>query len=183
MEDTRNVIDYYKYWTNEAIKADLDKKRHPFSVLISNKLQDFNIGSVVRAANAFLATNVFIYGRSKWDRRGAVGTQVYENIKKVKLIDDVNDAITSLEERVHIVGIDNIEAAKPIETFEWPLPPIHTLMVFGQEDVGIPPELIELCQDLVYIRQYGSVRSLNVGIASGIAFYDYVKKLSCRKNS
>ncbi len=180
MEDTRNIIDYYKYWTNEAIKADLDKKRHPFSVLISNKFQDFNIGSVIRAANAFLATNVFIYGRGKWDRRGAVGTQVYENIKKVKLVDDIKEALTSLGEEVHIVGIDNVERAKPIETFEWPRPPIHTLMVFGQEDVGIPDELLELCGDVVYIRQYGSVRSLNVGVAAGISLYDYVKKLRCQ---
>lgn len=174
--DTRNVIDYYKYWTNEAIKADLDSKRHPFSVLISNKFQDFNIGSVVRASNAFLATTVFIYGRGKWDKRGAVGTQVYQNIKKIKHIETVKEAIEALGD-VHVVGVDNIDGALPVEDFEWTPPPTHTLMIFGQEDVGVPDELLEVCHDVVYIKQYGSVRSLNVGVASGIIMYDYVNKL------
>lgn len=182
MEDTRNVIDYYKYWTNDAIRADLDSKRHPFSVLISNKFHDFNIGSVVRASNAFLATNVFIYGRGKWDKRGAVGTQVYENIKKVKFIDNVEEAIASLGD-VKVIGVDNIDRAIPVETFEWPNPDVHTVMVFGQEDVGIPDELLALCDEVVYIRQYGSVRSLNVGVAAGIIMYDYVSKLPPQTDS
>lgn len=181
-EDTRNVIDHYKYWTNEAIKADLDEKRHPFSVLISNKFYDFNIGSVVRSANAFLASNVFIYGRSKWDRRGAVGTYIYENIKKVKCVEDVNEALTSLNGNIHVVGIDNVDEAVPIESFNWPGPDTHTVLVFGQEDVGIPEELLALCNDVVYIQQYGSVRSLNVGCAASIAMFSYVTQVHQRAN-
>ena len=50
--DRRNVVDRYRYWTLEAIVADLDTRRHPFHVAVENWAHDLNIGSVVRTANA-----------------------------------------------------------------------------------------------------------------------------------
>ncbi len=167
-EDNRNIIDYYKYWTVDAIKANLDTKRHEFSVLISNKFNDFNIGAVIRNANAFLAKEVLIYGRKQYDRRATVGTHLYENLKYVKNIED-------LSFQVPVIGIDNISNALPIENYEWPKG--EFIMAFGQEDVGLPEEILAICSNFVYIKQYGSVRSLNVGCASAIAMYDF-----CRKN-
>ncbi len=166
--DKRNVIDYYKYWETDAIRADLDTKRHNFSILISNEFHDFNIGSVIRNANAFLAKEVIIYGRKSFDRRGTVGTHVYENLKHVREIEDLNfpDAV--------IVGVDNLPEAVPIDTFVWPTQ--HVILAFGQEQLGLPEEVKAICNHFVYIRQYGSVRSLNVGCASSIAMYDYCAK-------
>lgn len=170
MEDTRNIIDVYRYWTVDAIKTNLDSKRHNFSILISNKLNDFNLGTVIRNSNAFLAKEVIIHGRRKWDRRGAVGTHVYENIKHIKEVEELNfpDSI--------IIGIDNIPSSIPIETFTWPKDK-HVIMAFGQEQEGLSQEVINMCHNIVFIRQYGSVRSLNVGCASAIAMYDYCQKV------
>jgi tRNA G18 (ribose-2'-O)-methylase SpoU len=165
-QDTRNVADVYKYWTNEAIKADLDSKRHGFSVLVSNIKYDFNIGSVIRNSNAFLAKKVYIYGRGQWDRRGAVGTHNYINVEKRK-------DLSNLDEYTW-VGIDNIPGAEPLDSFNWPK---NTLMCFGQEQTGLTKEIIDKCSKIVYIRQFGSVRSLNVGCASAIAMYDYCVKM------
>lgn len=168
--DTRNVIDHYKYWREDAIVADLDTKRHNFSVLVSNLAYDFNIGSVIRNANAFLAKEVIIYGSKRWDKRGAVGTYNYTHFKHVKAIDE-------LEEIDGIwIGIDNVAGAVPIETFEWPSDK-HIVMCFGQEQTGLPPEVRAKCESIAYITQYGSVRSLNVGCASSIAMYDYCRKV------
>ena len=169
MTDSRNIIDYYKYWTTEAIKANLDTKRHNFSILVSNLIYDFNLGSVIRNANAFLAKNVYIYGKTKYDRRSTVGTHLYSNIKIIKEIDDLSSI---LDDSVHLVGIDNIEGAKPIETHEWPYDK-HVILAFGQEQVGLPQEIVERCQEISYNTQYGSVRSLNVGCASAIAMFSY----------
>lgn len=173
LEDKRNVIDYYKYFTVDAIKADLDVKRHDFSVLVTNKFKDFNLGTVIRNANAFLAKEVIIYGSKHYDRRGAVGTYNYENIKIVKYVEE-------LDFPSPIIGIDNIPRAKPIETFEWPKGPLT--IVFGQEDIGIPDEILEMCDHVLYITQYGSTRSLNVGCASAIAMYDYTKKMIAKND-
>lgn len=170
--ESRNVIDYYAYWTTEAIKTDLDKKRHNFSILISNELNDFNVGQIIRNSNAFLAREVIIYGRKKYDKRSAVGTNHYENISHVKCVEELK-----LPADTVVVGIDNIPIAKPIESFRWPKDR-HVVMVFGQEQVGITPVLMQVCQQFAYISQYGSVRSLNVGCASGIAMYSYVSKMA-----
>lgn len=171
MNDTRNVIDYYKYWKTEAICADLRTKHNNFSVLITNLFSDFNIGAVIRNANAFCAQKVIIYGRKAYDRRGTVGCHLYLDFQHIKLQEDLR-----FEDCV-VVGVDNIENAQPMESFSWPKNK-HVIMAFGQEDVGLCKEVLDICDHVVYIKQYGSVRSLNVGCASAIAMFDYCSKIS-----
>lgn len=171
-EDKRNILDFYAYWENDAILADLDEKRFNYSVLCSNLYNDFNVGSIIRNANAFLASEVILYGRKKWDRRGAVGTQNYTHFKHVREETDLNDVFNKFDV---IVGVDNLDNSKDISDYSWNSN-VKTLICFGQEQVGLPEEVISACDELLYIRQYGSVRSLNVGTASGIAMYDYVNK-------
>lgn len=174
-----NVIDYYKEWEANAILGDLDTKRKNFTVLCSNIENDFNIATVIRNSNAFLANEVLIYGRKQYDRRGTVGTHNYTHFKHVKTIDNVLDEIKNLKSEhnnLRIVGIDNVPNAQRIDTYAWPKHQ-HILMIFGQEKNGVPKELLDLCDDVLYIQQYGSVRSLNVGTASGIAMYSYCEYL------
>ena len=177
--ETRNVIDHYHYWKHEAIVADLDTKRHNFTILCSNLYNDFNIATVIRNANAFLASKVIVYGSKQYDRRGTVGTHRYTHFAHCKntidLIDEMKN-IFNQHQSAKLIGIDNISTSMPIETYEWDAN-THYIIAFGQEQVGLPKEIIEMCADLLYIRQYGSVRSLNVGTASGIVMYDYCSKI------
>ena len=78
--DSRNVVDRYRYWTREAIVEDLDTVRHPFHIAIENWEHDFNIGTVVRNANAFMAKAVHIIGKRRWNRRGAMVTDRYQHV-------------------------------------------------------------------------------------------------------
>lgn len=166
--DKRNIVDLYKYWTTDAIKAQLDTKRHNFSVLITNHFHDFNIGSVIRNSNAFLGKNLYILGRRKFDSRGAVGTNHYENIIHIDNIEDITgDNI--------LVGFDDLPDAKPLDEYVWPKDK-HVIMCFGQETVGLTADVVKECNELVYIRQFGSVRSLNVGCASAIAMFSYCQQ-------
>ena len=168
-EKKRNVIDFFSYWKTSDILLHLDTKRHPFGVLCCNIGGDFNISTAIRNNNAFLAKEVFIYGNRRWDRRGAVGTYHYSHIKHIQTEEEL-DSISDYT----WVGIDNIPGAVPMDEYSWPENP---LMCFGEEQHGLAPEIIKRCKDIVYIRQYGSVRSLNVGTASGIAMYDFTNKL------
>lgn len=170
MNDTRNVLDYFKYWSVDAIRADLDERRHNFSVLVTNQFSDFNIGSVIRNANAFLAKEVIIFGRKKYDRRGTVGCHIYEHLKHVRRVEDL-DFGESL-----VVGVDNVPNAQLIESFSWPHDR-HVVIAFGQEDIGLIEEVSSRCHLMLYIQQYGSVRSLNVGCALAITMYDYCRKV------
>jgi len=178
--ETRNIIDHYHYWKHEAILADLDTRANNFSIVCSNLYNDFNVATCIRNANAFLAKRVFLYGSRQYDRRGTVGTHHYVRSVHCGNMDKLVQALGSLSEEVqmplHIVAVDNIKNARRVDSYAWPKEK-HVVMVFGQEQVGVPEELLAMAQDCVYIAQYGSVRSLNVGTASGVVMYDYCAKV------
>src|SRR3954453_2666623 len=79
--DRRNVVDRYRYWRMDAIVGDLDTRRHAFHVAIENWQHDFNIGTIVRTANAFLAREVHIVGNRRWNRRGAMVTDRSQHLR------------------------------------------------------------------------------------------------------
>ncbi len=161
-----NVSDAYRDWEVDAIKADLNKKRLPFSILAINLINDFNISCVIRSANVFTANKIYIYGKRRYDRRGTVGAHNYENIIYLKEIEE----LLLLTQEYIFIGLDNIDNATNIESFKWP---VKSMIVVGQEQLGIPDDILTLCQYKVYIPQRGSVRSLNVASAASISMYSY----------
>ena len=180
--ETRNIIDHYHYWSHDAILADLDTKRNNFTVCCCNVGNDFNIATVIRNANAFLSKEVWIYGKKQYDRRGTVGTHLYSKFRHVRQIENLKDEIEKIRstyESIRVIGVDNVtdgtRLSVPIDYYSWSSD-CHYIMIFGQEQIGIPKEVLDICDDIVYIRQFGSVRSLNVGTASGIMMYDYCSK-------
>ena len=167
-EDPRNLIDHFKYWEHDAIRAALDTRRGPFVVVLENFAHDFNISTAIRNANAFLAREVWITGRRRYDRRGAQGTHRYEHVHHAPTTAEVLDPLR--ERGMRIVAVDNIPGATSLIGHTWQA---DTVMVFGQEQIGVSPEALERADDVVYIPQYGSTRSINVGTASGIAMFSY----------
>jgi tRNA G18 (ribose-2'-O)-methylase SpoU len=166
--DTRNVVDRYRYWTVPAIVADLDQRRHVLHVAIQNWEHDFNIGSIVRTANAFNVGGVHILGRRRWNRRGAMVTDRYLVVSHHPDVEDFAGWLTDSGYRA--VGVDNLPGAVPLETTELPE---RACLVFGSEGPGLTEELAALCRPLVAITQYGSTRSLNAGAAAAIAMYHW----------
>jgi len=167
--DERNVVDQYRYWSREAIVADLDLRRHTFHVAVENWEHDFNIGTVVRNANAFMAAAVHIVGRRRWNRRGAMVTDRYQHVHHHPDIDRFVDWGRS--EGLTVVGVDNVEGSVPIETTELPE---RCVLVFGQEGPGLSYQMQQASEVIVAITQHGSTRSLNAGVASGIAMYAWL---------
>ncbi|MEP1124813.1 MAG: TrmH family RNA methyltransferase [Ilumatobacter sp.] len=167
--DRRNVLDRFRYWTVDAIVADLDTRRHPFHVAIENWQHDFNIGTVVRNANAFGAAGVHIVGPHRWDRRGAMSTHRYLHLHHHTDIDALSAWAASAA--VEMVAVDNVPDARPLESATLPR---DCVMVFGQEGPGLSSAAIAAASMVCEITQYGSTRSLNAGVASGIAMYAWV---------
>lgn len=168
--DRRNVVDAYRYWTREAIIADIDSRRHPFHVAIENFAHDANIGTVVRTANAFAAAAVHIVGRRRWNRRGAMVTDRYQHIEHHT---DV-DALRAYADRagLTVVAVDNVPGAIPLETAELPR---ECLLLFGQEGPGVSEHAKDAAAMTVSIAQFGSTRSINAGVAAGIAMHAWVR--------
>ena len=167
--DSRNVIDQYRYWTIEAIKADLDTKRHPFHVAIENWQHDMNIGSIVRSANAFAAETVHIIGRRRWNKRGAMVTDRYQHVINHP---DVADFVTwAREHDLPIVAVDNLPGSVPIERTALPQ---RCVLLFGQEGPGLSPEALAAADVTVEITQYGSTRSINASAAAAIVMHAWI---------
>jgi len=166
--DRRNVIDRYRYWKISAIVADLDTRRHPLQIAIQNWEHDFNIGSMVRTANAFNVSGVHIIGRRRWNRRGAMVTDRYLSVFHHPSVTDFGDQLAA--DNYVVIGVDNLPGALPLEPYELPQ---RTCLVFGSEGPGLTEELVAICKDLVSITQYGSTRSLNAGAAAAIAMYHW----------
>ncbi len=168
--DARNVADRYRYRTVEAIVADLDRRRHPFHVAIENWQHDFNIGSIVRTANAFLAAEVHIVGKRRWNRRGAMVTDRYQHVRHHESVADL--ATWAEEDQLPLIGIDNTTGSQPIETAI--LPPACVLL-FGQEGPGLSEEARAASSSLLSIAQFGSTRSINAGAAAAIAMHTWIR--------
>lgn len=160
-----NVADQYKGMSVEEIKLAIKETANPFAVCMEHLIGDFNFGTVVRNANAFNAKEVFYVGDRKWDRRSAVGVHNYTDVKWLSTIEDFK----SLQEKYVIVGIDNVPGSVPLSSYQFVQ---DTLLVFGEEGVGLTLGMQTLCKDIVEIDMFGSVRSLNCGTASGIAMYE-----------
>lgn len=167
--DTRNVLDEYRYWTREAIVSDLDSKRHGFHVAIENFQHDFNIGTIVRNANAFLAHTVHIVGKRRWNRRGAMVTDRYQHIEYHESVAAFVAWADSVA--IPIIGIDIREGSTPIEKM---VLPSRAVLAFGQEGPGLSADMVAACLEVAHISQFGSTRSINVGVASGIAMHAWV---------
>lgn len=171
MEDTRNLIDEYKGLSNEEVFEALSKKRNALEVAIENVEHDFNIGTVVRNANSFNVSKVHIIGKKKYNRRGAMCTDKYLEILHW---DNVEDFLASQQGRELVAIENNTPRALPLGDKKFT---DKTTLIFGSENNGISAELLEKATDVRYIESFGSTRSVNVGVASGIAMYEWVRQL------
>lgn len=182
--DYRNVTDFYKGKSDDEIRADLDQRRGEMISIMQNLSHDFNKASAVRNSNAFgMRKLIFLNpenpaipdapeGIKKWDRRGSLGTQNYEHIEHRRVTD-----YQAVFDQLHadgytIYAVDNTPGYQPQSLYNVTFP-AKSAFLFGEERLGLANDLIAAADAMIYIPQYGSVRSINVSVAHGIiaAFY------------
>jgi tRNA G18 (ribose-2'-O)-methylase SpoU len=169
--DTRNVVDKYRYWTMDAIVADLDAQRHPFHVAIENWQHDINIGSIVRSANAFLAAEVHIIGNRRWNKRGAMVTDRYQHVRHHETVEDF--AVWAQDAGIPVIAVDNVPGSQPVDRADLPE---SCVLLFGQEGPGLSPAALAAAQGHVEITQYGSTRSINASAAAAVIMYEWCRR-------
>ena len=170
MPDSRNLIDPFKNLPNAQIFATLEKSRIPLEIAIENLEHDFNIGSIVRTANSFNVAKVHIIGKKKYNRRGAMCTDKYLQILHHPTLDD----FLATQRGRELVAIENnTPRSKPLNAKQFAP---NTTLIFGSENSGITPDLLQHAADVRYIESFGSTRSVNVGVAAGIAMYEFVRQ-------
>jgi len=164
----RNVKDELKSLSNKEIKGKIKAQALPGAILIQNIQHDLNIGSVIRSANSFGIVDIYFYGKRRFDRRSCCGVYHYMNLQFLSTLDEVK----ALKEHYHFVALENNTERKtqPLKTYAWH---VSSMIIAGEESIGITPDLLALADDVVEIESIGSVRSMNVGVAASIAMYAY----------
>lgn len=169
MNDPRNVVDEYKGWPHEQIVADLDAHGSALEIAVDNVERDYNMGTIVRGANAFGVRHVHILGRRQWNKRGAMMTDKYLH---VHYYSDVDEFMAAMQDKT-LIAVDNVAGSQPLNEVDLPL---NAVLLFGAEGPGVRPEALERATCIAHIPQYGSTRSLNVGVAAGIAMYEWTRR-------
>jgi len=170
-EDTRNLVDQYKGMEVAAIASDMANKAFSVHVAVENLQHDFNIGSIVRSANAFNVASVHIIGKRHWNKRGAMATEKYLSLHHHTTVEEFTE--WCMVNKLTIIGIDNVDGSKRLSQSELP---VNCMLVFGQEGPGVSAELRAVCTKLIAIEQFGSTRSVNVGAAAAIVMYEWVRR-------
>lgn len=171
MDDTRNVLDKYKGKSVDDISADLDTNGVELEIAIENTERDFSMGTIVRSANAFGVRHVHVIGRKQWNKRGAMMTDKYLHVHYYADVTSFADAMKQKQKT--IIAVDNIEGSVPLNSVNLPA---NAVLVFGQEGPGISAELAGVAVQIVAIEQFGSTRSVNVGVAAGIVMYTWLQQ-------
>lgn len=174
--DTRNVEDRYRYWCVDAIREDMARRSSGLEVAVENLERDYNLGTIVRNANAFNVRRVHIIGRRQWNKRGAMKTDAYLEIVYHKSIDEFLDATQGVAK----LAVDNVGSTVSLHEVAFPE---QCVLIFGSEGAGISAELLSQVDYCVEIPQFGSTRSINVGVASGILMYKWVEDQILSKKS
>lgn len=172
-KETRNLVDRFHGMEVDDIKLELDKKRNSLEIAIENLERDFNMGTIVRSANAFNVSAIHIVGRRQWNKRGAMATDKYMNIYYYATVEHFRNSVTSHT----IIGIDNVRGSKPLSKVSLPR---NAILVFGSEGSGLSQDMLSICTQVVEIEQSGSTRSINVGVAAGIAMYAWIQQHSLK---
>ncbi len=167
--DRRNVLDRYRYWRHDAIVSALDTRRHAVHIAVENWGHDFNIGSVIRTANAFNVAAFHIVGKRRWNRRGAMVTDRYQHEHHHSTVAD----LVAWADGIPLIAMENSVEAVPLETARMPQ---QCVLLFGQEGPGLSPEALEAADQVLAISQYGSTRSINAGAAAAIAMHAWVRQ-------
>ena len=169
--DTRNLIDEFKGLSVEEVRKKLNQNRSKFHVAIENFQHDFNIGTIARNANAFNAAGIHIIGKRHWNRRGAMKTEIYMNVFHHKTVEEFAD--WARKNSLRLIAIDNQKGAENLSETDLSE---NSILVFGNESEGLSVKMLERCEKMVAIEQFGSTRSVNVGVASGILMYEFVRR-------
>lgn len=173
--DSRNIVDEFKGLEAETIKSIMKLRSSNLVVMCSNEIKDFNWGSVVRSANSFGVSEVVFTGRKAYNRRGAVGANNYTDIQYMP---DTLEALKhykyNLKYRLVAIEYDERYQMDNLQTYDWSE---NSVIIFGEEGRSLTEEILDFCDDIVYVPMYGTVRSLNLASCATVVMYDYDTKM------
>jgi tRNA G18 (ribose-2'-O)-methylase SpoU len=152
-------------------RRELDRVRHPFRVAIDRAKNPFNIGTLIRTAHSFLAAEVILIGTERWYERAAMGMQRYEHVTEIPTV-----AAFLARAKAEAWRLTVFERERATTDLWRAALPEDAVLVFGNEDDGVAPELLAAAAEVVAIPMYGINHSYPVVVAAGIAMAEWARR-------
>ncbi len=152
-------------------------KKSPFVIVLDNIRSQSNVGSVFRTADAFLTEGIYLCGITarpphREIQKTAIGATESVSWKYFK---ETSSAITELKsEGYKIVGIEQAEGSVSLSDFVVKQDTKYAL-VFGHEVNGVDQAIINECDYVVEIPQFGTKHSFNIAVSAGIVLWELNK--------
>lgn len=153
-------------------------EKSPFVIVLDNIRSHSNVGSVFRTADAFLTARIYLCGITACPPHreiqktalGATGSVEWKYFKNTM------DAILELRsEGYRIVGIEQAEGSVPLDEITLEENQRYAL-VFGHEVNGVDQKVIDVCDYVVEIPQFGTKHSFNIAVSAGIVLWEMNRK-------
>jgi len=169
------VIRSFEYAPFSEWLEEIDLSTNPCVLLLDEVQDPHNVGAMIRSAAAFGLAGVIVPTHRQAPVTNAVfkssaGTIMHIPVVKVS---NVNQTLKALKKAgFWITGIHQGGQTKISEhKFDEP-----TVLVIGNEGYGIRDKTLELCDFTLSIPLVSSVESLNAGVSTGIACYEWSRQ-------
>ena len=153
-------------------------EKSPFAIVLDNVRSFNNVGSVFRTADAFLIECIYLCG--------ITGRPPHREIQKTalgatesvtwKYFEKTSEAVNELRSRGYvIVGIEQAAGSVSLSDFKLKKDKKYAL-IFGHEVNGVHQDIINECDFVIEIPQFGTKHSFNIGVSAGIVLWELNRK-------
>ncbi len=154
-------------------------EKMPLTIVLDNIRSLNNIGSVFRTADAFLVEKIYLCG--------ITATPPHKDIRKTALGATESVAWEYVEDTLQLVqrlklegkttlAIEQAEGATHLNDFEVKNDSAYAL-VFGNEVKGVRQDVVNICDGVLEIPQFGTKHSLNISVSAGVVIWGFWSKL------
>ena len=154
-------------------------KKTPITIVLDNVRSALNVGSIFRTADAFLIEKIILCGITT--------TPPNKEIRKVALgsTDSVNwefeestlNTVSKLKKKgYYMMAVEQAEGSTKLNSCTLTKQPIAIIM--GHEINGVSQDVINICDEVIEIPQFGTKHSLNISVATGIVIWELWKQIN-----
>lgn len=167
--------------SNEEFKT---QEKFPIILVLDNIRSLNNVGTFFRTGDAFNVQKIYLCGITAQPPHrdihktalGATDTVEWEYVEStVDLIEKLKEA------GVLTLVLEQTEKTTMLQNLEWN-GEAPVALIFGNEVEGVQQEVIDGCDDVIEIPQFGTKHSFNVSVSAGIVLWELVRKIALQNN-
>lgn len=171
-----------KLSTKDLNRLDVDAfksaKKSPVVVVLDNVRSMNNVGSVFRTSDGLAIEKIYLCGITgcpphREIHKTAIGAQ---DAVEWQHFEETTEAIKSLKDNGYrILALEQTDNSQLLTGFSFEKE-VKYAFVFGNEVMGVEDDVLDLCDQVIEIPQFGTKHSFNISVTVGITLWDYFSK-------